>query len=86
MSRDAFPTPSNETKESYMRATRRTLAAENTQLRAQLAVHSNVTRKALNEYVRATRQENADLKQKLKAAMDKIAELTKPAETEAVAS
>jgi hypothetical protein len=64
-----------------MRATRKALEAENTQLRAQLAVHENVTRKALNEYVRATREENKVLKTQLKAAADKITELTKPAET-----
>lgn len=68
-----------------MRVTRKALEAQNAQLRAQLAVHDNITRKALNEYVRATREENKVLKGQLKAAMDKLMELTKPAEEKVAA-
>lgn len=41
-----------------MRITRKTLQAENDQLRAQIAVHNHVTRKGLNEMVRLTVERN----------------------------
>lgn len=58
-----------------MRVTRKSLEASNTELRAKLAVHDHTTRKALNEYVRATKAENKTLKEQAKALAEKVESL-----------
>lgn len=58
--------------------TRKKLEAENNELRAKLAVHDHVTRKALNAYVQTTRDANEELQKQAKAMADKIQELTAP--------
>lgn len=58
-----------------MRVNRKALEAEIRQLREQLAVGGHTTRKALNDYVQATREENKVLKDQLKKSAAKIEEL-----------
>ena len=50
-----------------MRVTRRSLKAEATQLRAQLAATENTTRKSLNDMVRQTLERNAYLMKEIEA-------------------
>lgn len=44
-----------------MRETRKSLKAENTQIRSQLAVHNHATRKSLHEYIGMVEGRNAQL-------------------------
>lgn len=59
-----------------MRETRKALEAQNIKLRAQLAVHNNVTRQSLNNYVRETSAKNKTLEAQVKKLTEKVAELT----------
>lgn len=61
--------------------TRKELTAENTELKAKLAVHDHVTRKALNEFVKgqaahiqALKEQNAKQAKELEALKAKPAE------------
>jgi chromosome segregation ATPase len=46
------------TKENDMRETRRSLKAENIQLRSQIAVHNHVTRASLHDYIKGLTERN----------------------------
>lgn len=58
-----------------MRETRRSLKAENTQLRAQLAVHDHATRKSLQEYTTGIVARNQHLVEELKKSQERIGSL-----------
>lgn len=60
-----------------MRATRKTLQAQNTQFRAQLAVHDNISRATLNECVQKTRAINKQLEADKALLESKLAETAK---------